>query len=163
MTGFLVGGLFLLAGLLILFVATGWIEMDPAKIHAPRWVIGVCGGMFALSGIGVLYHGVVNALGPTSRATREQTGDGFSVVGWLVGLVITGGMAVVAAWIAFGPGDRVFSGSVGIGGAGVGGSGGSETLGRWVFGIGAVLTGAFALWGLIYGLRRLTGGRTSDP
>lgn len=162
-TGVLMGGLFLLAGLLILFVAAGWIEVDPAKIHAPRWVIGVCGGMFAVSGIGVLYYGVVNGLGLHSRAKGEQPGDGFSVVAWLVGLVITSGMAVVAAWIAFGPGDRAFSGSVGIGGAGVGGSGGSETLGRWVFGIGAVLTGALALWGLIYGLRRLTRGRSYDP
>lgn len=162
-TGILMGGVFLLAGLLIFFVAVGWIEVDPAKIHAPRWVIGVCGGMFALTGVGVFYYGVINGLGRGSRGTREQTGDGFSVVAWLVGLVISGGMALVAGWIAFGPGERDFSGSVGIGGVRVGGSGGSETLGRWVFGIGAVLTGAFALWGLIYGLRRLTSGRSHEP
>lgn len=41
----------------------------------------------------------------------------------------------------------------------VGGSGGSETVGRWFFGIGAVLTGAFGVWGLVYGLRRLAGRR----
>lgn len=38
------GGLFLVAGLLILFVALDWIHVDPASIHAPRWVLGLCGG-----------------------------------------------------------------------------------------------------------------------
>jgi hypothetical protein len=31
----------------------------------------------------------------------------------------------------------------------------SETLGRWVFGIGAVMTELFTIWRLAYGLRRL--------
>ena len=162
-TGILMGGFFLLAGLLLLFVAAGWVEMDPAKIHAPGWVIGVCGGMFALAGVGILYHGILNGLARGSRGRRERAAGEFSVVGWLVGLVVSSGMAVVAAWIAFGPGERVFSGWVGIGGVGVGGSGGSEAPGRWIFGVVAVLTGAFALWGLVYGLRRLIGGRGRDP
>lgn len=154
-TGILMGGAFLLAGLAILRVALGWIEMDPSRIHAPSWVIGVSGAMFALAGAGVLYQGVVNGLEGTAEGARER-GE-FSVLGWLLGLVISAGMTSVASWIAFGPGERAFSRSIGIGGIGVHGSGGSEALGRWVFGIGAVLTGAFTLWGLIYGLRRLTG------
>lgn len=156
--GALLGTLFLAAGLMILFIALEWIHVDPASIHAPRWVLGVCGVMFMIPGIAALYFGARNALGGGGRSDRRTDGDGVSVVGWLTGLAISGGMTVVAAWIAFGPGERAFSGSVGIGGVAVGRSGQSETLGRWVFGIGAVLVGLFTVWGLVYGVRRLLGG-----
>lgn len=161
-TGILMGGLFLVAGLSIIFVALDWIHVDPASIHAPRWVLGLCGGMFALPGLGFLYYGIINGLG---RGARERAGgdDRFQIIPWLMGLVIAGGMTVVASWIAFGPGERAFSGSVGVGGVEVGGSGRTETFGRWVFGIGAVMTGLFTIWGLIYGLRKLMGADRSGP
>lgn len=158
-TGVVLGTLLLVSGLMILFIALEWIHVDPASIHAPRWVLGVCAVMFMTPGIAALYYGVRNALGAGARSDRRTDGDGFSVVGWLTGLVIAGGMTVVAGWIAFGPGERTFSGSVGVGGVAVGGSGQSETLGRWVFGAGAVLVGLFTVWGLVYGLRRILSGR----
>lgn len=162
LTGTLMGGAFFLAGTAILFVALGWIEVDASSVHAPRWVLGVCGGIFALTGMVTFYYGFVNGVAGRGgrRSGRERTGrdeDGFYVGGWLLGLVLCVGMAVVAGWIAFGPGEREFSGSVGVGGLEAGGSGGGETLGRWVFGFGAVLTGGFAIYGLIYGLRKLLG------
>lgn len=153
------GGAFLLAGTMIFLIALNWIAVDPARIHAPRWVLGLIGGMFALSGLAILYFGIANGLGRGPGSAGERDPEAFSVIGWLLGLVIVGGMAVVAGWIAFGPGERAFSGSIGVGGVSVGGSGGSETVGRWFFGIGAVLTGAFGVWGLVYGLRRLAGRR----
>lgn len=163
MTGTLMGGAFFLAGVAILFVALDWIVMDPSKIHAPRWVLGVCGGMFALTGMVTFYYGLVNGLEGGSRASPDRDDDGFYVGGWLLGLVICTGMAVVAGWIAFGPGERAFSGSGSVGPVTARGSGGSESLGRWVFGFGAVLTGAFAVYGLVYGLRRLIRGRDDAP
>jgi hypothetical protein len=156
LTGILMGTLFILSGLTIVLVALGWVQVDTAKIHAPRWVIGVCGGVFAVAGAGVFYYGALNGLRGSTRAAAEREGGAFPVVAWLVGLVSAGGMTAVASWIAFGPGERAFSGSIGIGGVGVEGSAGSETLGRCVFGIGAVLAGLFTLWGLVHGLRRLT-------
>ena len=161
-TGVFLGGLFVLAGLMIIFVAVDWIHVDPASIHAPRWVLVVCGGMFALPGVAALYYGVRNGL---SGGPPERGSDGerpFPVVGWLAGLAIAAGLTVVASWIAFGPGERAFSGSVSVGPVGVGGSGGSETLGRWVVGFGAVMGGLFPAWGLVYGLRRLTGFDGND-
>jgi len=154
MTGAFMGTGFLLAGVLICLVALGWIDVDPTSVHAPRWVLGVCGGMFALTGLGILYYAVVNALG------HGVADDEFPVVSWLLGLVIAGGLAVVASWIAFGPGERVFTGSVGIGGIGAGGPS-SESAGRWAFGFGAIVAWIFTIWGLVYGLRHLTdrGGR----
>ncbi|MFW6089081.1 MAG: hypothetical protein ACODAB_04965 [Gemmatimonadota bacterium] len=157
--GALFGTLFLAAGLMILSIAFEWIYVDPASIHAPRWVLGICGVMFLVPGVVALYFGVRNGRGGGARSGRRAREDAFSVVGWLTGLVISGGMTVVAGWIAFGPGERAFSGSVGVGGVAVGGSGQSETVGRWVFGICAVLVGLFTVWGLVYGVRRLLGGR----
>ena len=46
--------------------------------------------------------------------------------------------ASIASWIAFGPGEREFSGGASAGPVSVGGSGG-ETVGRVMFGFGAVL------------------------
>ena len=158
-TGILFGTILLATGLAIVLIALDRIHVDPSSIHAPRWVLGVCGAIFAVPGAGALYYGIRNALGGAPRSGREAGDDGFSVVGWLTGLVIAGGLTVVAAWVAFGPGERTFSGSIGIGGVAVGGSGQSETLGRWVFGFGAVLGGLFTLWGLVYGIRRLSSGR----
>lgn len=153
LTGILMGGAFLLAGLAIVFVALGWIRVDPSSVHAPPWVLVVCGGIFALPGLGLFYYGVVNGLGRGARDREED--DVFAVLPWLLGLLICGGMAAVAGWVAFGPGERAFSGSVGVGGVGVSGSGGGETLGRRVFGFGAILTGALTVWGFVYGVRRL--------
>lgn len=87
-TKYLVPGAFaFLMGAAIVFVALGWLPVDPSRLRAPRWVIGVSGG--------------------------------------------------VSVW-----GTR-FS---------------DEAVGRTIFGIGAVLTGAFALWGWVYGIRRLLRG-----
>lgn len=153
LTGLLMGTVFLLPGLMIVFIALGWIEVDPARIHAPRWVLGVCGGMFALTGLGTLYYGIRNALGGSS----EDRGDsGFPVVGWLIGLVISGGIALSFGWVAFGPGTRAFTGSAGVGGVAIGGPAPSELFGRAIFGAVALLSGMFAIWGLVYGLRKLT-------
>lgn len=163
LTGTLMGGAFFLAGTAIVFVALGWIRVDPSSVHAPRWVLGVCGGMFALAGVVTFYYGLVNGLGTGSRANGDREDEGFYLGGWLLGLVICTGMAVVAGWIAFGPGERAFTTSGSVGPVSTRGSGGSETLGRWVFGFGAVLTGAMAVYGLIYGLRRLFRGSSPPP
>lgn len=36
----------------------GKIEVDPGKIHAPMWVIAVCGLMFLLAGLWLIWHGL---------------------------------------------------------------------------------------------------------
>ena len=160
-TGLWMGALFFLMGLFIILVAVDWLQVDPGTIHVPRWVLGVCGGMFALTGLGILYYGIINALG-RGRAGHGSADPEFPVVSWILGLVIAGGLAVVASWIALGPGERVFTGSVGIGGVGVGRSVGSETPGRLAFGLGALLCWAFFTWTLISGIRQLAGRTGGD-
>lgn len=41
-------------GLFILLVAAGVIPTDPGSIHAPRWVLGLCGVVFAAGGVAIL-------------------------------------------------------------------------------------------------------------
>lgn len=46
------------AGTFILLIGLEKIEMDPSKIHAPMWVITVCGLMFLLAGLWFVWHGL---------------------------------------------------------------------------------------------------------
>ena len=64
------------------------------------------------------------------------------------------GFASIFVWIAFGPGERRFSGGFSIGPLFTS-SASSEMEGRIVFGIAAVLLSAFALWGTYAWLRSL--------
>ena len=53
----LFGLLFVAMGFPVLSLGTGWIDYPKASIHAPLWVIGVCGGMFVACGVWLMLHG----------------------------------------------------------------------------------------------------------
>lgn len=114
------GAIFIAAGAAIMAMGADWIRVDPSSIHAPRWVLIASGGVFALGGV-MTY---------TSRLDQR--------VNSFLALILIGTFASIASWIAFGPGERAFSGGASVGPVSVGGSGG-ETVGRAVFGFGAVL------------------------
>jgi hypothetical protein len=109
------------------FIAGGlrWIDIAPAP-GVPQWLIGVVGALFALAGVAA-------GLGP--RPSRGLA---------LVAALLVTGFAVVAGWIAFGPGARTFATTAGAGALAVGG-GANGGLGRVAFGIGAAVCGAWAL------------------
>lgn len=157
------GSLAFLAGAAIVSVALGWVHVDPSDLLAPRWVIGLAGAVFLLMGGLILHYVIRNGLrGSASPAGGRD--DQFFLAGWLVGGLMVTAMAAVAAWIAFGPGDRQFSSSFGVGGGFLGGSSPSdEAVGRTIFGVGAVVTGAFAIWGWIHGIRRILGSGPEEP
>jgi hypothetical protein len=67
--------------------------------------------------------------------------------------VLVTAMALTADWVAFGPGERRFGAHVGAGIVGVHGRA-SETLGRTVFGVGAVILDLFAVLLWVRGFRR---------
>lgn len=72
-----------------------------------------------------------------------SVGQGYPLLNeGLAGLLI-GCMALIATWIAFGPGEREFSGGISLGPLAIGGST-APSLGRIVFGLSAVL-----LWALL--------------
>jgi hypothetical protein len=146
-----VGALVSLLGLGILLVALDIIPTAPAKFEAPHWVVGAAGLGFFLAGIAVL-------TGPPP-GTPEAAAAGGRFTSWrafALGLGIVGSMAVVANWVAFGPGPRKFRGGIGIPFVAISGPT-SEWSGRAIFGVGAGLIDLFLLWIVVRGLRDLTG------
>lgn len=141
-------------GLLIILVALGVFGEGRLSGGTPPWV-GVCGGLaFALAGLALMVgYGVADGVGPDGDV---PPGTPFLVrlVQYSAGIGIITMLASIGTWIAFGPGPRHFSGSVGIGGVGGSGSMG-ETYGRIMFGIGAVLTWAFAVVMIVVSVKRL--------
>lgn len=149
-----IGALVSLTGLMILFIALDIIPTDPAKFHAPHWVVGAAGLAFFLGGIAVITGrppGTPEAAAAASRFTSRFT----SWPTFALGLGIVGSLAAVANWIAFGPGPRRFRGGISIPFVAVSGPTG-EWTGRAIFGAGALLTDLFLLWIVVRGLRDLS-------
>lgn len=51
------GSIFLIMGSPILAVGLGWIDYPQSSIHAPLWVISLCGALFTTGGIWLMVHG----------------------------------------------------------------------------------------------------------
>ena len=69
----------LLAGAMLIAIAAGWLTVDPNDVHAPMWVIGAVGLVFAGAGLLML-------LGPESMLHH-----------WLAALMLAG-FAAVGIW-----------------------------------------------------------------
>lgn len=122
-------------------MGAGWIPVDPDSIHAPGWVIVVAGLVFALGGV---------------MCYTQHMGD---EVNNLFLFVFMCAFASMFTWVAFGPGEREFTGSGSVGGVGIAGRVG-ESMGRIAFGFGSVLMWAIALAVGSKWLRGLTGRRS---
>jgi len=115
------------------------------RMEAPRWVAAAAGAVFLLGGLAVINSYAV-------EQGVERPGDRWSL---LLGALICSGLAAIAAWIAFGQGERRFriGGSLPL--AWVLPTGVTEWLGRAMFGLGALLVGLMMLafwWRLLRGL-----------
>ena len=130
------GLIFVVAGLPIMAVATGLITPRPGSLHAPEWVVFMAGFTFSMAGTLVLLPG-----------------DWIRLRGFLGGLLVTA-FASVFDWVAFGPGERHFSGGLSIGPVFTS-SASSELSGRIWFGIAGALISCFALWAWVRWLRSL--------
>lgn len=115
---YLAGAIGVFSGLYILFLGLGFIPVDAQSIHAPLWLIDIIGLMLIVAGLSAL----------AARFVVGRTTD-------LFGALVLLGFSLVAGWIAFGPGARVF------GGAG-------PLLGRIVFGVATNFCVLFTLWAL---------------
>jgi hypothetical protein len=110
-------------GGLIAGIGLQWIPYDPAKIHAPNWVLVVAGLMFISAGFVMLCT-------TWNRYARLQT---------LFGLVIRVGLTLICHWVAFGAGERHFTSNTTFNGVKVDSRAVDEGNGRLVFGIGAII------------------------
>jgi hypothetical protein len=112
----------ILAGLFPMAAATGFIQVDPDSMHAPRWVIGSAGGLFVLAGIAILAH-------------RH-----LFLPSLLVPIILTL-FAAVFGWVGLGPGKREFDGGLPFVSFEF-----NNWLGRGLFGFFSILMGLVALY-----------------
>jgi hypothetical protein len=139
-----------LVGAFIVLLALGQFGAAPFAEGTPPW-IGVLGGLvFVLGGLALIV-GFGIAGGAPGGELPPGTPFGVRLVQYLLGVGITTSLALIASWVALGPGPRHFR----TGGT-IGGVIASETFGRAVFGLGAVLVWLFVALVSVTGLRRLS-------
>lgn len=142
-TGF--GALCVGIGLFIVLLAADVIPADERSFTAPRWVVSAGGLVFVLAGVALATTSAPGAPEGTGRTTWRS---------FLLGGAIVGLMAAILNWIAFGPGERRFSGGLALPVGAVFGPA-SEWTGRVAFGIGAVMVDVVFVLMAARGLREL--------
>jgi hypothetical protein len=100
----------------------------PKNLHGPLWIMLAAGVVFLLGGIAVVLQDAAGADLDTGELPRDAA-RWVRVAQDLIGVTIFACFGLIGSWIAFGPGDRAFSGTFAVG----------ATLGRIVFGIGALI------------------------
>jgi len=125
----------------------------PAPGDAPAWVGLAIGLAFFLAGIMVIVRSFAGA-DDSSSELPSAAPRWLRVFYDLLVMPIPVLLALLFSWVAFGPGERHFSTSVGFGGIGIATPGGSDMLGRVVFGFAAVLAWLFVGFGMLTLARR---------
>lgn len=146
-----VGGYFFAVGAGLLPIPGG-----PSNLHGPLWLVLCVGLAFLLAGVAI----VIQALGHANDSGELPASAPLwiRVLQYLIGLAIFVCFGLIGTWIAFGPGERQFSGTFVFADPAT-----NAAIGRTVFGIGAVIiwlcTAAFAA----FGFRKLFDHRTTGP
>ena len=139
-----------LAGLYFLLVGAGVLPIPggPRNLHAPLWVVLAAGLAFFLGGTAV----VLQAFGCANEQGEFPAGAPFwlRATQYLIGVVILASFGAIGSWIAFGPGERAFSGSLGFLSGNVSGA-----IGRTAFGLGALMIWLAAIGFAVAGARKL--------
>lgn len=140
------GLLFVAAGVFVVYMALS--GAPDSSLHAPRWVASVAGFMFSLAGLLV----IVNVLGGAPDGEIPARAPlWLRLVQQFLVLAILVSFGFVFSWIAFGPGERQFAGSVGP----LSSDDANEIGGRVAFGIGAVLIWLATVFVAFAGVRKL--------
>jgi hypothetical protein len=145
-------GAFIVAGASGLF----GIDLHPTD-GTPQWV-GICAGaIFLAGGLAVMLQSLPAAKPMPDGSLSPDAPRWVQGASLALALFIVGSFAAVFLWIAFGPGERHFSGGVSFGGIGVTETFGAanEMFGRVAFGFGAALACVMFIAFLINGARRL--------
>jgi hypothetical protein len=138
-------GAFIVAGACNLF----GLDLHPEK-DTPSW-IGICAGLlFVAGGLAVMLQSLPAAKPMPDGGLSPDAPRWVQGASLVLGLFIAGAFAAIFLWIAFGPGERHFSSNVPF----VSGPA-NETLGRVVFGFGAIFSCAMFLGFLVSGTRRI--------
>ncbi|MEJ2435297.1 MAG: hypothetical protein P8Y53_19915 [Pseudolabrys sp.] len=144
-----IGVIFAGGGLYFVLVGAG-LAPSPSKLYGPNWLALAVGLVFGSAGLSVAVRGWLAV--PDHQAALPDDAPAAAVaVQWIASLVVIAGLASIASWIAFGPGERTFAmmlparGTLG------------ETVGRVAFGTGAVITWLMAIAVAARGVRKVFG------
>jgi len=120
------------------------IPGGPANLHGPLWLVLCVGLAFFLAGVAI----VIQVFGHANDSGDLPASAPFWIrlLQYLIGLAIFICFGLIGTWVAFGSGERHFSGTIPLAEPAV-----NAAIGRIVFGIGAVIvwlcTAAFAAFG----------------
>ena len=120
MLGF--GGVFLLTGTFIVLTSIDIFHTPDENFSAPRWVVTAAGMAFALAGLMV-----------SINAAKDFSGADHRYLQWIYNalvILLMLAFTVPFHWVAFGPGEREFSSTVGIGPVSVSKSGAPRMASR---------------------------------
>lgn len=136
-----IGVYFGLVGLRLLPIPGG-----SANLHAQLWLVFCIGLAFILAGAALFIQAVghANAAGELPAAAPQW----MRIAQFLAALTIFVLLGAIGSWVALGPGEREFSGSVAVGGHAGG------VVGRIVFGLGTVIIWLSALALGVHGFRK---------
>ncbi|OHC62753.1 MAG: hypothetical protein A2045_08840 [Rhodocyclales bacterium GWA2_65_20] len=135
----LVGLVFVAAGILPMLAAFDIGPLGRDDINGPPWLGFAAGGIFTAAGLAVI-------AGPASPLANG-----------LFAFLALAGLAAIGNWIAFGAGERACSGSISL--PWLWGESDFSGLGcRIPFGLGALITDAFACYMLVWLLQKALGG-----
>jgi hypothetical protein len=112
----------------------------------PGWLGIIIGLLFLFGGAAVIIQTAATGGDTSGNDLPATMPRGLRLIHHAMAWAIVGMLGIIASWVAFGPGQRHFTGSGSIFG---------ETGGRIVFGIGAVLIWVLLLAMVIAGVRRL--------
>jgi hypothetical protein len=141
-------------GLLIMLFVSGVI---PSRGESAPWWVGMsAGAVFMLGGLALMLRWFA---GGTTGDADLPKGAPVWLRGayYLLGLIAIGGLAAIGTWVAFGPGERVFSMSIPFLADGPA----NRWIGRTVFGIGTLLTWLFFGVAAVSYWRKLKGNPAS--
>ena len=140
-TAVMIGVLFVAAGVVPILGGLGLIDIHPAN-GTPGWMAVCAGAVFVLAGAAVINGYAIGGGATADGDLPANTPFGVRLVQYVLGLGMVGLMTALSGWIAFGPGERQFSTSIGVPFASLESSS-SGVAGRIGFGVGTVLMAAF--------------------
>lgn len=137
-------------GLLLILVAFGAILADAKMKPDESWIGAVAGAAFVLAGLTIILQ---------TLAAKPTTPEGelppdaplwIRLMNYFFILAIIALLAGIASWVAFGAGERTFSGFASILPYAI-----NDLVGRTVFGAAAIITWLILIVVAVVGARRL--------
>jgi hypothetical protein len=108
------------------------IPGGPSNLHGPSWLVLCVGLAFLLAGVALLIQTLGHA--NTAGELPAEAQRWLRAVQYLIGFRIFCCFGAIASWIAFGPGERHFSGTIMVGGAAI-----NAAIGRTAFGVATMI------------------------